>query len=277
MSLQKGDFILVDYVGKVKETGEVFDTTFEETAKKEHLYKEGDIYEPKLVVVGEGWVIKALDENLTKMEVDKAAVVEIPPDKAFGPRDPDKVKRVPLRQLLSKDITPTLGKRVEYGGKTATVRAMGAGRVLLDFNPPLAGKTLVYDTTVKKKLETKNEKIAALIHRRIPAVQQGKFQFVLKPKAVNIEMPEEAFYLEGIQIAKRGIAADIQRFLEGIATVKFGETFKAEPKKAETKPEAGAESKKTEAKPGEEAEKEAAKEVSKETKTEQTAQAEVKT
>jgi len=236
MSLQKGNFILVDYVAKVKETGEVFDTTLEETAKKEHMYKEGDIYEPKLVVIGEGWVIKALDENLTTMEVDKAAVVEIPPDKAFGPRDPEKVKRVPLKQLLAKDITPTLGMRVEYGGKTATVRAIGAGRVLLDFNPPLAGKTLVYDATVKKKLETVEERIAALIHRRIPAVEQSKFQFTAKPKTVNVDMPEEAFYLEGIQLAKRGIATDIHRFLEGITTVKFAETFKAEPKKAEAKP-----------------------------------------
>ena len=75
MSLQKGDFILVDYIGKVKETNEVFDTTNEDTAKKEHLYKEGDIYESKLVVIGEGWVIKALDESLTTMEVGKPAVV----------------------------------------------------------------------------------------------------------------------------------------------------------------------------------------------------------
>jgi peptidylprolyl isomerase len=259
MSLQKGNFILVDYVAKVKETGEVFDTTVEETAKKEHMYKEGDIYEPKLVVIGEGWVIKALDETLTTMEVDKAAVVEISPDKAFGPRDPEKIKRVPLKQLLAKDITPTLGMRIEYSGKTATVRAIGAGRVLLDFNPQLAGKTLVYETTVKKKLETTEEKIAAIIHRRIPAVEQAKFQFTVKPKTVNIDMPEEAFYLEGIQLAKRGTAMDIQRFLEGITTVKFAETFKAEPKKPETKPE-----------------KEAAKEPAREMETKPTAETETK-
>ena len=62
MALQKGDFILINYTAKVKETNEVFDTTYEEVAKKEHLYKEGEIYEPKLVVVGEGWVLKALDD-----------------------------------------------------------------------------------------------------------------------------------------------------------------------------------------------------------------------
>ena len=60
MALQKADFILIDYVAKVKETNEVFDTTKEDVAKKEHLFKEGRIYEPKLVVVGEiGWVLKA--------------------------------------------------------------------------------------------------------------------------------------------------------------------------------------------------------------------------
>jgi peptidylprolyl isomerase len=230
MSLQKGDFILIDYVAKVKETGEVFDTTIEETAKKERLYKEGEIYEPKLVVIGEGWVLKALDESLTTMEIGKTTSVEIPPEKAFGPRDSEKVRRVPLRHLTAKGITPSLGMHLEYDGKMATVRALGAGRVLLDFNPPLAGKTLVYEVKVQKKLETLNEKIVALIHRRIPAVEEAKFKFTVRQKIVSIEMPEEAFYLEGIQVAKRGIAMDIQRFFPKITTVKFTETFKAQPK-----------------------------------------------
>ncbi|MGC9345500.1 MAG: FKBP-type peptidyl-prolyl cis-trans isomerase [Candidatus Bathyarchaeales archaeon] len=230
MTLRKGDFILIDYIARVKETGEVFDTTIEETAKKERLYKEGEIYEPKLVVIGEGWVLKALDESLTTMEVGKKTSVEIPPEKAFGARDPEKVKRVSLRHLTAKGITPSLGMRVEYNGKMATVRTIGAGRVLLDFNPPLAGKTLAYEVTVQKKLRTKKEKMAALIHRRIPAVEESKFKFAVKEKTVSIEMPEEAFYLEGVQVAKRGIALDIQRFFPKITTIKFIETFKTEPK-----------------------------------------------
>jgi peptidylprolyl isomerase len=236
MALQKGDFIIIDYIAKVKETGEVFDTTKEETAKKEHLYKEGEIYEPKLIVIGEGWVLKTLDENLPTIEISKAGSVEITPEKAFGNRDPEKVRRVPLRHLTAKGITPTLGMRIEYDGKMATVRTLGAGRVLLDFNPPLAGKTLVYEVAVLKKLETQQEKILALIHRRIPAIEEGKFKFGIRATVVSVEMPEEAFYLEGIQVAKRGIALDIQRFFPKIANVKFTETFKAEAKKeTETK------------------------------------------
>jgi peptidylprolyl isomerase len=234
MSLKKGDFIIIDYIAKVKETGEIFDTTIEETSKKEHLFKEGDIVEPKLVVIGEGWVLKALDENLTTLEIGKPSAVEIPPDKAFGQRDPEKMKRVALRQLLSKDISPSIGARIEYGGKNATVRSIGAGRVLLDYNPPLAGKTLVYDVTVKKKLDTEEEKIASLIHRRVPSVDATKFEFAKKTNIVNVEMPEEAFYVEGIQVAKRGIALDITRFLPKMTAVKFIETYKGEAKKAET-------------------------------------------
>ena len=230
MALQKGDFILIDYTAKVKETNEVFDTTVEEAAKKERLFKEGEIYEPKLVVIGEGWVLKALDESLATMEVEKATSVEIPPEKAFGTRDSGKVRRVSLKNLTAKGITPNIGKRVEYNGKMATVRAIGAGRVLLDFNPPLAGKTLVYEVTIKKKLETQEEKIAALIHRRIPTAEEDKFKFKVEEKTLTIEMPEETFYLEGIQVSKRGIAVDTQRFFPEVTTVKFSETFKVEPK-----------------------------------------------
>jgi len=226
MAFEKGDFVLIDYVAKVKETGEIFDTTMEEVAKKEKLYKEGEIYEPKLVVIGEGWVLKALDESLPTLELTKTAPVEISPDKAFGNRDPEKIRLVPLRRLLAKNITPQLGMRVEFEGKLAIVRTMGAGRVQLDFNPPLAGKTLVYEVTTKKKLETKEDKLNALIHRRIPQVDSSKFSVKTKKTALEIEVPEDAFYVEGLQAAKRGIALDVQKFFPQIDTVTFTEEFK---------------------------------------------------
>jgi peptidylprolyl isomerase len=248
MTFEKGDFILLKYTAKVKETNEVFDTTIEEVARNERLHKEGEIHEPKLVVVGEGWVLKALDESLTTIEVNKPASVEIPPDKAFGPRDPEKIKRVSLKQLLAKDIhNPAIGMRIDFNGKMATIRSIGAGRVLLDFNPPLAGRTLVYDVTVDKKLETDEEKIVALIHRRIPTVEPEKFKFTIQNKNLTIDMPEDTFYIEGIQIAKRGIAMDLKKFLSELTEIKFAETFISEPKpeaeqntekKQESKPKA---------------------------------------
>jgi len=242
MPIEKGNFILISYVGKVKETNDVFDTTIEEVAKKERLFKEGEIYEQRLVVVGEGWVLKALDESLLNVEIGKKASVEIPPEKAFGNRDPEKVKLTPLRRLIAKGITPQLGARIEIDGKLATVRTMGAGRVQLDFNPPLAGKTLIYEVTVEKKIEKKAEKLAALVHRRIPSVDINKFNLKLTQKAFTLTLPDEAFYIEGIQLAKRGIAMDIQKFFPQIAAINFVESFKK--KEAEAKEEKKEEAKK---------------------------------
>jgi len=230
MPLEEGDFILLDYVGKVKETGDIFETTLEETAREENLYQEGEIYEPKLVVIGEGWVLKAFDESLTDMEIGKTEKIEIPPKEAFGERDSEKIRRVSLRRLTSQGITPKPGTQIKYEGKTATVRNVGAGRVLLDFNPPLAGKTLTYKATIQEKLETQEDKIKALIHRRIPAVEKSKFQLTIQEDTASIDMPEEAFYIEGIQLAKRGIAMDAQRFFPELTTIKFVETFQKEDK-----------------------------------------------
>jgi FKBP-type peptidyl-prolyl cis-trans isomerase 2 len=233
MAIEKGDFIYLDYTAKVKETGEVFDTTIEEVAKKEGLYKEGEIYEPKLVIVGEGWVLKALDEKLLDFNIGKPSSVEILPEEAFGNRDPEKVKLYPVRRLTSRGITPKLGMRLEIDGKPATVRTMGSGRIQLDFNPPLAGKTLIYDATVEKKLKTKKDKITALIHRRIPAVDIKKFSLKLTKKIAKIDVPEEVFYIEGLQLAKRGIAMDIHRLFPEKTTVRFTEAFEMEETGAE--------------------------------------------
>lgn len=225
MPIQKSDFILVDYTAKVKETGDIFDTTIEKIAKDNKLYKEGDLYESRLVVVGEGWVLKALDEALISFKLNKKDLVEIPPEKAFGNRDPEKVRLVPVKRLAARGITPRLGAQIEYDKKLATVRTMGSGRVTLDFNPPLAGKTLVYEVSIKKKLKTNKEKILALIHRRIPAVETEKFELKIEKTKITLNMPNESFYIDGVQLAKRGIAMDIQRFIPNYTSINFLESF----------------------------------------------------
>jgi len=235
MPFQKGDFILIDYVARVSETGEAFDTTIEEVAKKEGIHREGGVYEPNLVAVGEGWVLKALDESLINLELQKTEKIEIPPEKAFGNRDPEKTRMYPLRKLTSRGVTPQVGMRLEVDGRLAIVRTIGSGRVLLDFNPPLAGKTLVYEVTIQKKLEKADEKIAALIHRRMPQVSVDKFTLEIGEDQITIGVPEEAFYVEGLQLMKRGIFVDIQKSYPKVKTVRFVETFK-KPEPVEEKP-----------------------------------------
>jgi len=53
MTFEKGTLIHIDYVAKVKDTNEVFDTTIEDEAKKHSLHDPNVKYQPKLVSVGD--------------------------------------------------------------------------------------------------------------------------------------------------------------------------------------------------------------------------------
>jgi len=236
LTVEKGDFILVDYVTKIKETGETFDTTLEEEAKKGGIFKGDTVYEPMLIVVGDGWVLKELDQSLLGLDIGKPTVIEIPPEKGFGLRDPSKVRLVPIRRFRNKKVNLYPGAQVEVDGSMAVVRSVGSGRVQLDFNSPLAGKTLVYDLTVKSKIEDAKEKVEALIHRRVSSVEMSKFSVKIVEKEVLIELPEEAFYLDGVQFAKRGIASDIQKFFLEVEKVTFTENFVRSAQPAVEKP-----------------------------------------
>jgi FKBP-type peptidyl-prolyl cis-trans isomerase 2 len=234
---QKGDFIYVDYTAKIQETNEMFDTTLEEKAKEGGIFKEDAVYESLFVVVGAGWVLKKLDNSLIDLELDQETHIVIPPEDGFGLRDPSKVKVIPISRFRKQEITPYQGAQVEIDGKTAIVRSVGAGRVQVDFNPSLAGKTLEYELTVKSIIEEKLDKIKALIHRRINAVGVEQFNLSVTDKEISIEIPEEAFYLQGLQFAKRGIASDLRDFFSP-SKITFTEIFvKSSPPPVEDEPE----------------------------------------
>jgi peptidylprolyl isomerase len=233
LPINNGDFLLVNYTLKVKETGETVGTTIESVAKETKLYHGEEKYEPYFVVVGEGWVPKGLDEAFAGFEVGKTNTVELSPEKAYGARDPKKVRLVPLRKFTADGLTPVPGLQVNIDGKVAQVRAVGAGRVQVDYNHPFAGKTLIYDVTVEKIIETDGEKVRNLLHKRLPSVEEAKFGVTMENGKLQVEIPEEAFFLEGLQVAKQTVTADVGKFFPKIETVAFLETFK---KPAPTQP-----------------------------------------
>jgi len=226
LAFKSGDFILANYTLKVKESGETVGTTLESVAKEKKLYRGEERYEPFFIIVGEGWVPKGLDDALTGLELGKANTVELPPDKGYGVRDPKKVRLVPLRKFTAEGLTPVPGLQVNVDGKVAQVRSVGAGRVQVDYNHPYAGKTLIYDITVEKLIETEPEKVLNLIHKRIPSIDQQKFKVNIDSGKLQVEVPEEAFFLEGLQVSKRTLTADVEKYLPKLETITFLEIFK---------------------------------------------------
>ena len=224
--IEEGDFILVEMTGRTLETDEVFDTTDEELAKAEGIHDEEKTYGPKLVVVGEGWVLKGLDDRLAGLKLEETAEVEIPPEEAFGERNPENVRTIPFRVLRSKGVNPVIGQQVELDGRTAVVRSVGAGRVQLDYNHPLAGRRIVYHVKPTVKHESDDDKIRALIGRRFLGIDLDLFKLKKLKTKVKIEIPDEIFFGDNIQIAKRGVALDIQRYYEDVNEVEYTEVIK---------------------------------------------------
>jgi len=224
--LAEGDFVLVEMTGRAVETDEVFDTTDEELAKEEGIHEEGKTYGPKLVVVGEGWVLKGLDDRLAGLKLGETAEVEIPPEEAFGERSPENVRTMPFRNLRSKGVNPVVGQQVDMDGRTAMVRSVGAGRVQLDYNHPLAGRKIVYHVKASEKYEGDEEKIRALIGRRFLGIDLALFKLKKLKTKVKIQIPDEIFFGENIQIAKRGVALDVHRYFEDVNEVEYTEIVK---------------------------------------------------
>lgn len=225
-AVNKGDFIMVEMTGRADETGEIIETTDEELAREEGVYDEGRTYGPKLVIVGDGYVLRGLDQQLPGVPFDEETDIEIPAAEAFGERDPANVQMIPYRMLRSKGVNPVIGAELEIDGRQATVRSVGAGRVQVDYNHPLAGRKIVYKLKVTENVTDDKKKMEALIGRRFLGIDTGEFKLKKTKKKLRIGVPDQIFFGENIQIAKRGVALDILRYFEELDEVEFYETIK---------------------------------------------------
>jgi len=251
MSFEKGTLIYVNYTAKVKDTGEAIESTVEEDAKKLNIYDSERRYEPRLVSVGEDWVLKGLDEEITKMQAGERKTVELAPVKAWGDRDPSLLRMIPIRKFGEKAGELSVGDVVEVDNRAGVVRFIGSGRAQVDFNHRLAGKTLIYDVEVVKKVETDDEKVRSLIKRRFPGELGDQTKFSIKESDLELDIPVAAFMAEGLQVTKRGSANDVMHFLPALKTVTFTEVYAKKGEEKEEKKEAPAatEEKKTDAAP----------------------------
>jgi peptidylprolyl isomerase len=234
MPLEKGSLVLVDYTAKVKDTNDIFDTTREEEAKKTNFYDPTHKYEPRIVSIGESWVLKGLDEALSNANVGDKLNIEVPPEKGFGKRDDSKIRMIPQRKLGDKADEVGVGDEIEIDNRRAIVRYIGSGRIQVDFNHRFAGKTLLYDANVLKKLDSDSEKVSALVKRRM-GVDENKLQVNLAVPNLEIQLPEDTYLAEGLQIVKRAAANDIFKFVPTVKNIKFIESYQAPPPPAEQK------------------------------------------
>ena len=131
---KSGDMVTVEYTGSLT-NGTVFNSNVNET--------------PLTFIIGQGRVIKGLEEGVTGMSQGQIKTVKIPVDKAYGPYN-DALVHVVNRSTLSADINSEVGGILTItrkpDGAIARVKIINVTQstITWDENHELAGKDLVF-------------------------------------------------------------------------------------------------------------------------------------
>jgi FKBP-type peptidyl-prolyl cis-trans isomerase 2 len=100
---------------------------------------------------GSGRIIPGLDKELTGMRVGEAKRVTVTPEEGYGQVDPAAFTEVPLSELPddAREAGTALMSR-DAQGRTHRIRVhkIEGDKATLDFNHPLAGKTLIFDVKI---------------------------------------------------------------------------------------------------------------------------------
>ena len=240
--VEKNDFILVKITGKTQR-GKVFRVSSEEDAKTAGIYDEQKakqgFYSPDFIIVSKpGFLNEGLTETIENMNYFEKKSVRIPPIKAFGKRDPKKIERIGIAKFrkLNEGKNPEIGqefvKQTQGQVQRGTVTNVVQGRVIIDYNHPLAGQSIDYNLEIIDKIEDFNEKIEYfMISKGIPKEDVGNFElsYDIKNKILEIIIPK-MFLFQNLTYFKFGLAMDLQTHMsDEIGDVKFIEIFEKIP------------------------------------------------
>jgi len=154
--LQAGDFIVLEYTARTVEDGMVIDTTDPEVAEEEGLDEEEREFEPRTLVLGEGFIFEPVEDDIVGGEVGQTGTVEIPAAEAFGEFDDEQVRTVSANKIDEDDRYP--GAQITVDGEQGRVETIVGGRARVDFNHPLAGEDIEYEYEVVDVVEDRLEK-----------------------------------------------------------------------------------------------------------------------
>ncbi len=241
--VEEGDFVLLKMTARTQK-GKIFRVSSEEDAKKAGMYEEEKAqqgyYTPEFVIIGKpGFLNEGLTETIKDMNYFQKKSVKIPPTKAFGKRDPQKIERIGIAKFRKLNE----GKNPEYGqdftnkkGQRGVVTNIVSGKVILDYNHPLAGQSIDYNLEIVDKIDEFDEKIEYfMISKGIPKESASEFIVNhLEDKTLEITVPKMLLF-QNLTYLKFGLAMDLQTHMaDEIEDVKFIEVYEKMPTPAES-------------------------------------------
>ncbi len=219
--MKSGDFVLVDFVGRVKDTREIFDLTLADVAKKENVYDEKISYKPIVAIIGGGLTIKGLDEAIEGMNIGEKKTVEISPDKGFGERKLEYIKLIPMSNFIEQHIDPEPGSYVKINNVNGKVVSIDGGRIKVDFNHPLAGKKLEYEIEIKSQISDVNDKIKSVIDY-FTGINKEDIDISIADKTAEITFKKK---VDLHASSKQTIAGILLKWVGEIEKLKFSDVY----------------------------------------------------
>lgn len=128
-----GDNVSVYYTGKFQ-NGTVFDTNVGR--------------QPFNFSVGSSQVIQGFGDAVIGMKLDQNKTVTVPPNQAYGVVNQSLIIKIPLADLGNRTVSVGSVFTQSTTGARGTVIAVNSTTATMDFNPPLAGDTLVFNIKV---------------------------------------------------------------------------------------------------------------------------------
>jgi FKBP-type peptidyl-prolyl cis-trans isomerase SlyD len=119
--------------------------------------------DPVKYLHGRGNIVPGLENEMRGKRAGDEFHISVPPEEAYGFRDPDAVQRVPIKHLVRPGrlaAGKVVAVNTDRGARQATVLKVGRFTVDVDFNHPLAGRTLVFDVKVLDVRDATEEEIA---------------------------------------------------------------------------------------------------------------------
>ena len=138
----------VHYHGYFHGTDEVFDSSLER--------------EPLTFLVGHGQMIPGFEAEILGAVVGEKRTFTLEPDRAYGPRQEEAVMQRSKAEFPENvDLEVGMRFQAEVGGMPTPVEITGieGDVVIVDFNHPMAGKTLTFDIEVMSIRPAQDEEI----------------------------------------------------------------------------------------------------------------------
>jgi len=137
------------------------DTTDLEVAEDEGIETQNRDFSPRTIVLGEGHLFPAVEEDIFGEEVGASGSVVVPATEAFGEYQEDQVRTVTVDKIPEDDRYP--GAHVDVDGEHGHVETIIGGRARVDFNHPLAGEDIEYDYEVVGTVDDPVEQAKGLL------------------------------------------------------------------------------------------------------------------